>query len=253
MGLGLWLRQELAGLLQIFLPPVCPLCGKTLPSSSLHRQSDRSFCSDCRTGMTPVTSPCCPRCALPYPTLAGSDHLCEECLRRPPPFLWSAAAGIYTGELRHAIHRFKFEGALHLDRALADLLLVALQPRLEVFAPTLLVPVPLHPARLRQRSFNQALLLARHLGRRCDIAVAPRLLRRVRATPPQQGLSAEERRCNLRQAFLLSRPLAGERVLLIDDVMTTGATARACAQVLVEGGASAVAVAVLGRAQRHQL
>lgn len=245
---GLWLRQELAGLLEIFLPPICPLCGK---SQTIAQRG--SFCTDCIAGMTPLTSPCCPRCALPYPTAAGSDHLCEECLRRPPPFLWSAAAGIYEGELRRAIHRFKFDGVLHLDRALADLLLFAIHAPLDDFAPALLVPVPLHPARLRQRSFNQALLVARHLGRRCRIAVAPRLLRRVRATPPQQGLSAEERRHNLRQAFVLSKPLAGERVLLIDDVMTTGATARACAQVLCEGGASAVAVAVLGRAQRHQL
>jgi len=245
---GGWLRQELAGLLQIFLPPVCPLCGKTLAAVS-----PSGFCDTCRSGMTPLTSPCCPRCVLPYPTAAGADHLCEECLRHPPPFLWSAAAGIYDGELRRAIRRFKFDGALHLDRALAELLLVTLHVRLDDFAPALLVPVPLHPSRLRQRSFNQALLLARHLGRRCQIAVAPRLLRRVRATPPQHGLSAEERRSNLRQAFVLSRPLAGERVLLIDDVMTTGATARACAQALRDGGASAVAVAVLGRAQRHQL
>ncbi|HAD03149.1 MAG: hypothetical protein A2091_11160 [Desulfuromonadales bacterium GWD2_61_12] len=243
-----WLKEEWAGLLEIFLPPVCPLCSKSLVG-----MVQKGFCADCRAGMPPLTPPCCPRCALPYPTASGSDHLCEECLRRPPPFLWTAAAGIYDGELRRAIRHFKFNGAFHLDGALAELLREALTVRLDSFAPQLLVPVPLHPSRLRQRSFNQALLLARHLGRHCHIAVAPRLLQRVRATPPQPGLSVEERRRNLRQAFALGRPLTGERVLLIDDVMTTGATARACAEVLRAGGAAEVAVAVLGRAQRQQL
>ncbi len=243
-----WLKEEWAGLLEIFLPPVCPLCSKSLAGVA-----QQVFCADCRAGMSPLTSPCCPRCALPYPTDSGSDHLCEECLRHSPPFLWTVAAGIYDGELRRAIRRFKFEGALHLDHALAELLHESLRPRLDTFIPQLLVPVPLHPTRLRQRSFNQALLLARFLGRRCHITVAPHLLRRVRPTPPQLGLSVADRHSNLRQAFALSRPLAGERVLLIDDVMTTGATARACAEVLRAGGATEVAVAVLGRAQRHQI
>lgn len=243
-----WLKQEWLGLLEIFLPQVCPLCGVHLATTTRN-----GFCSDCRSTMPPLTSPCCPRCALPYPTASGHDHLCEECLRHPPPFLWTAAAGIYDGELRRAIRRFKFDGSFHLDRALGELLHESLAVRLDEYAPHLLVPVPLHSSRLRQRSFNQALLLARDLGRRGKIAVAPRLLRRVRSTPPQPGLSVAERRSNLRHAFALSRPLAGERVLLIDDVMTTGATARACAEVLRAGGATEVAVAVLGRAQRHQI
>lgn len=241
-----WLRAEAAGLLDWLLPPLCPLCCAAAPERE-------GFCATCHADILPLESPCCPHCALPYPTTGGSDHLCEDCLRTPPPFLWTAAAGIYDRALRDAVQRFKFDAALHLDRPLADLLATAVAPRLEEFAPNLLLPVPLHPERLRQRTFNQSLLLARRLGRRWRIPVEARLLRRSRATPPQPGLSAAERRNNLRGAFVLQRPLAGARVLLIDDVMTTGATARECCHVLLEGGAGATAVAVLARARRHQI
>jgi len=105
--------------------------------------------------------------------------------------------------------------------------------------------------RLRERTYNQSLLLARVLGRHWQLPVASRLLLRSRPTLPQQGLPAEERRRNLRGAFALRRELEGERVLLLDDVLTTGATARECARVLLAGGAGEVAVAVLGRARRN--
>jgi ComF family protein len=117
--------------------------------------------------------------------------------------------------------------------------------------PDLLIPVPLHRSRLSERTYNQSLLLARALGKEWRIPVAARRLLRVRATSPQQGLSEQLRRANMKGAFALSAPLAGEKVLLIDDVLTTGATAAECSRILLEGGAGEVGVAVLGRARKN--
>jgi ComF family protein len=191
------------------------------------------------------------RCDLPFAAVDGGDHLCQSCLLDPPPFLWAKSAGLYEATLRRAVHKFKYEGDFNLDRPLAALMEDAMQGLLEDYRPDLLLPVPLYLTRLRQRNYNQALLLARALGRSWQLPVASRLLLRIRPTPPQIGLKAAQRRRNLRGAFCLSRSLQGERVLLIDDVMTTGATARECARTLLDGGAGEVAVAVLARARLH--
>ena len=239
------LREELGELLNFFLPAACPLCGAEFSPSPSH-----PLCRQCLDGMHPVDSPCCPRCSLPYPTENGTDHLCERCLRHPPAFSWVVAAGQYRDSLREAVHRFKYRGVIGLDHALGNLLAAAVTNEHPGFRPDLLVPVPLHPGRLRQRTYNQSLLLARRLARKWRLPVAPRLLVRCRATAPQQGLNAEARRQNLRGAFVLRAPVTGARVLLIDDVLTTGATAEACCRVLLAGGADEIGVAVLGRAVR---
>jgi ComF family protein len=246
-GLNTFLA-EAAGLLDLFLPPACSLCGRELSVPT-----PTHLCSSCRDGIHPISSPFCPRCALPYPTEEGSDHLCEECLRAPPPFAWVRCVGAYEDELRTAVHRFKYEGVFGLDRALGRLLAEALAVEVERFSPDLLVPVPLHPARLRQRTYNQALLLTRRVARSWAVPLAGRLLVRTRPTDPQQALRASLRKKNLHGAFRTSRPLRGERIVVVDDVLTTGATARECARMLKSAGASEVAVAVLGRARRHSL
>jgi ComF family protein len=243
-----WLFGELAGLLDLLLPPACFLCGAALPAASVP-----SFCPACLAALPPLVSPRCPRCALPYPTEEGTDHLCEGCLRDEPAFSWVAAAGVYEGSLRQAVHRFKYQGTVGLDRPLGRMLAEALARQAPGWRPDLIAPVPLHRRRLGERTYNQSLLLARALGRQWRVPVAARLLRRTRPTPSQQGLTAAERRQNLKGAFVTERPLAGERVLLVDDVLTTGATVRECSRVLRAGGAGEVAVAVLARARRHQL
>jgi ComF family protein len=153
--------------------------------------------------------------------------------------------------LREAITAFKYSGRIDLDRPLGRLLAQRLRTAADPREFDLILPVPLHPQRLRERGYNQSLLLARVLSRQLQRPLAPRLLRRLRATPPQQGLNAALRQANLRQAFALSQPLRGEHLLLIDDVVTTTATARECSRVLLEGGAGAVTLAVLARAGRH--
>jgi len=247
MSVRQWLRDEFCGLLHLLLPPACPLCGTELAAAS-----PAGFCPGCVAGIRPLTSPCCPRCALPYGTEDGSDHLCESCLRSEPPFQRVAALGLYEETLRRAVQRFKYEGTIILDRPLGGLLAEVVE-RDRTIRADLLIPVPLHRSRLQERTYNQALLLARVLGRRWRLPVPPRLLVRIRPTPPQQGLKAEVRRQNLQGAFALQRRLNGERVLLIDDVMTTGATVRECSRVLLAGGAGEVSVAVLARARRHHV
>ncbi|PLX96994.1 MAG: amidophosphoribosyltransferase [Desulfuromonas sp.] len=236
-------HRSLRSLCDLLLPPRCLLCEMPAVSSS--------FCSDCLAGFRPLPVHC-PRCALPFAESATIPHLCGDCLSDPPAYDWTEAAGLYEGSLRHAIHLFKFEGRIDLDRPLARQLLSAWEQTSSSFHPDRLVPVPLHPKRLRQRGCNQALLLAHELGRSLKVPVATRLLRRTQETPAQQGLSAENRHQNLKRAFALEEKVrCGERLVLIDDVMTTGATAQECARLLRRGGAAEVGVMVLGRARRH--
>ncbi len=241
-------RAELIALFDLLLPPACPLCRTESPGLP-----HGSLCPECLSDIPLLGPSRCPRCALPYPATDGSAHLCEACLRSEPPFASVAAAGIYGGALRRAVHRFKYEGGVDLDRPLSALLARALLPTLCGVRPDLIVPVPLHRARLRERTYNQALLLARGVARQTGIDLAPRLLERILPTLSQQGLSSRQRRRNLRGAFALREKLDGERIVLIDDVLTTGATAHACSRVLLEGGAGEVVVAVLARAPRHLL
>lgn len=229
---GRWLLRQL-------LPPACPLCKQTLAFGWVE-----PFCPDCWAGFTPLPQARCSSCALPFVAADNSSHLCGRCLIKPPPFTTVYAAGRFNGSLREAVHRFKFNQCYSLDRSLGLLLNRALPAEHD---PELLVPVPLHPRRLRQRSYNQALLLARELGRLRSLPVMP-LLEKVLETESQQGLRAEQRESNLKRAFQTVTELDGERVLLVDDVMTTGATAKACSKVLLDAGAAGVDVAVVGRA-----
>jgi ComF family protein len=242
------LRAEVNGFIDLFFPPLCLLCHAPRGESL-----DPFLCNGCLGGFLPLTSPRCPRCALPFATIGGGDHVCGECLLQPPDFAWTVAAGLYEETLRHAIHRFKFDGTLALDRPLARLLDAAWQRTASAWTPDLIVPVPLHPRRLGQRTYNQALLIARELGRIRQLPVDVRLLVRILPTVAQAGLTARERHRNLLGAFALMRPLSGEKILLIDDVMTTGTTARICATALRAGGAGEVGLAVLARARRNSM
>lgn len=242
-----WLG-DIEGVMDFFFPSQCLLChspGKELFCGAL--------CPSCLQGCPPLHSPRCPCCALPFATIGGGDHLCGECLLHPPDFSLTVAAGLYEETLRSAIHRFKFDGLLSLDRPLTHLLDRAWQRKAAAWTPDLILPVPLHPSRLRQRTYNQALLIARELGRQQKVTVDPSLLIRLLPTVAQVGLSAPARQKNLCGAFALTRRLSGERVLLVDDVMTTGTTARICATTLLSGGAGEVAIAVLARARRNSL
>jgi len=234
--------RVLRAVLDILYPPRCPACGV--------RTLEVTFCDACRARISPAGSPMCDRCGLPYPG-RGPDHPCRSCVERPPRFARARARVAYGPEapspLIQVLARLKYGRDVSLAPVLAKYLLerLPLEP-----AHDLLVPVPLHRDRLRWRGFNQAMSLAKAVGRSHGIAVEPLVLQRTRATPPQVGLDAADRRRNVRGAFAVRQPYLarGRRVLLVDDVMTTGATAHECARVLRAAGAARVDVLVLARA-----
>ncbi|MDF0729783.1 ComF family protein [Pseudomonas entomophila] len=195
----------------------------------------------------------CARCALPLP-LAGLT--CAPCSRRPPPFEQVVAPWHYGFPVDTLISRFKHNRQWPLGRLLAQLLGQALQHRYMegLPRPEQLLPVPLARRRLRQRGFNQAGLLARWLSKQLDIPCDERQLKRPRETLAQQSLGAKARQRNLRQAFSLSpgSDVEGRHIALIDDVLTTGATARAIAQLLRKAGARRVDVYCLARTPKPQ-
>ena len=196
----------------------------------------------------PPPPPLCRCCGVP---LGVSDEYCIECQRHPPGFTQARALGLYLSgadglnPLATAVQRLKYAGRRSAARPLGTLL-AAHYP---FGTDAVLVPVPLYVSRLRARGYNQAVLLARHLGHRLGLPVAPHALRRIRATRAQPGLDATARRQNMVDAFVVAAPesIQGRRVVLIDDVLTTGATASACARVLLAGGADRVDVYTAGR------
>ncbi|MFN2443030.1 MAG: ComF family protein [Thermoanaerobaculia bacterium] len=174
--------------------------------------------------------------------------LCLECLARPEdPLDLIRAWGSYAGALESAIHALKYQGHHFLGGPLAELLFEAWCLDFSSGAD-LVVPVPLHPSRLRRRGYNQAELLSRDFGRRAGIATDAGLLRKMRNTPPQATRNRAERLTGLTRVFLARPEVRGADVLLVDDVCTTGATLRSCAAALRKGGAASVRALVLARA-----
>ena len=249
------LRRALAASIDLLLPPACLLCGKSLPDNHVKQ----SFCQKCQESMLPLGPAHCSCCAQPFPNFTfnsettvesqkSAQHLCGTCLKRPATFSIVHVAGSYQGGIRDAVHRLKYRNQLTLAKPLGQLLTRAFEAAENDFVPDCIVPVPLHLDRLRQRGYNQALEVIRPIAQQLNIPVDTSLLQRIRRTPPQQGLSAIERRSNLRNAFDLTMMPSAQRILLVDDVMTTGETVRECCRTLLEGGIKEVQVAVVARA-----
>lgn len=224
---------------QILLPPVCALCGDPGAFGA-------DLCRACRDDL-PWNRHACRRCALPLPA-ASRGALCGECLRRPPPFDRALAPFRYAPPLDHLLLGLKHRRRLDAAHSLGGLMAGWLAQRIHE-PPELILPVPLHPARLRRRGFNQSLELARRIASALELPLAGRCCRRLRDTPPQAELNAPQRRRNLRGAFEVSAPLPS-RVAVIDDVMTTGSTARELTRCLRRAGAKEIEVWVCARAGR---
>lgn len=238
--------------LDLFYPARCAACDAVL------ERPDDLFCPACVLTLSPLVD-ACPRCARPSPAAGARRAPCLACLERPPRFCAAVAGFEFGGAVAEAIRRLKWGHMPELAPALGVLLLEALRRAPADFADLdVIVPVPLHARRLRKREFNQAALLAaalREAARAGDaplgrVALDARALERTRDTPPQTGLDALQRRHNVLDAFVARDParVRKKRVLVVDDVMTTGATADACAAALARAGAAAVLVLTLGRA-----
>ena len=239
-------KQFLGALLDVILPPTCHICRSFIPDAdTLH------ICPDCRERLPLVTSPICSLCGVPY-TGIGADHYCSVCSLHPPCYDYARAHFLYEGPIRDLIHTFKYNRHTHLRHPLALLTLEGIHKELTDFEPHLIIPVPLHRSRLRQRGFNQAVLLGKVLARHLSLPLIPDALTRTRATEPQIELSAAERRENVKGAFAVKKPerIAGKRILLLDDVMTTGSTMNECAKELKKAGAAAVVAVTTARTAR---
>lgn len=235
-------RQAFTATLELLLPPDCLLCAQPLTSSS-----STNLCPDCFSQVTPIGAGHCTCCAQPFRS-PSSNHLCGICLQQPPDFSVVHAAGLYQGTIKEAVQRLKYRGQLTLAKPLSGLVLTSLTEQDKTFIPDKIIPVPLHIKRLRKRGYNQALEIARPIAKSLNVPLDVKMLQRARNTPHQQGLSAKDRRKNLRNAFTLTRMPAAEKILLIDDVMTTGETLRECSRTLMNSGAQEIRAAVAGRA-----
>ncbi len=215
------------------------------------------LCPACRDGFMPVTPPVCPVCGLMFKSREGPDHMCGQCIRRPRRFRAARAAGVYEQVFMDLIHALKYQGKLRAADSLALVLLCRFLRHWRPEDVDVLMPVPLHIRKLRQRGFNQALLLIRdwpgaaaRFGADVScIRIDWTALVRIRETRSQVGVSREDRIRNIRGAFAVVRPetARGKRILLIDDVLTTGSTADECARVLAQSGAASVDVLTLAQ------
>ena len=232
------------GLIDLIFPPLCAFCG-----TPLTEDDQGEICPCCLGNIRFISPPICPTCGFPFPMEVGEDHLCGQCLRTNWHFGIARAFGLYEGTIREAIHLLKYGGKAFLARHLAGLLDKG-YPFIDYASYDLLVPVPLHPKRLRERGFNQALLLGRAIARREGVSCNGFVLKKARWSPPQIDLSPREREKNVKGSFAVvdSAKVEGKRVLLIDDVMTTGSTVNECARELLKAGTMEVDVFTLARA-----
>lgn len=214
----------------------CLLCGAL--------SHDGLCCAACDADLPRLDAAHCPVCALP--TMAG--EVCGQCLKDPPAFDRTVAAFSYSFPVNQLIKALKFHERLILVDFLADRLAAQVEVR-----PDLLVALPLHPARLQERGFNQSQLLAARIAKRLRVPLLADACRRVRDTPPQSALPWKERGKNMRGAFEVaaSAGLRGKHVAIVDDVMTTGASTGELARALKQAGASEVSVWVVARTLPH--
>lgn len=227
--------------LDVVFPERCVGCDVVLS------QPRAFFCEDCAHEVEAIASPACRSCSEPGQHEAG---VCERCRRRPPKFKTAFAPLEHAGAVARAIQRFKYEGHPELARPLGALLVQRAHAFLAQ-APDLVVPLPLHAARYRERGYDQTALLAVEIARLGRRTLRDDALTRVKPTARQVGQSDEERAANVAGAFEASPTVKGARLLLVDDVLTTGATANEAAHALLQAGAVEVQVLTLARAVRE--
>ena len=232
-------------LINTLFPTSCAVCEEPLRNDPVP-----FFCRSCWNMLSPISGPCCPKCGRPFGSPVALRfspfHRCGPCRTRPFAFTQAWSLYPYASPMKEAIGLFKYQGKLSLTRTLTRALIQAL-PALPPIDG--LMAVPLHPSRLRAREYNQSSLLAYRLSRHLHLPVYYSCLIRTRPTPPQTTLKKKARLTNLRRAFAVSNPLLikGKRILLVDDVLTTGATLHECAKTLRRAGSGPVYGLTLAR------
>ncbi len=228
----------------LIFPPRCLACETVLG------ERRTSLCADCFARIKYIHSPLCSCCGQPFSEPGVGDHVCGDCLSSPPPFTAARSLGLYEGVLMEVIHRFKYGGKISAGEQLGELMACCSYPAFAVTDYSLIMPVPLHLRRLRQRGFNQALILSRQISRRYGLDLDFLSLKRDIFTEPQVGLGRDRRESNIKGAFTIVDPgrIMNEKIILVDDVYTTGSTAKECARALLKSGAEEVAVLTVARA-----
>jgi ComF family protein len=229
--------------LDMLYPRSCIGCGISAPETFSY------ICWDCWTDVNKVEPPFCSLCGDPVAGAVDHDFICYACSAEMPSFDSARSAVRYHGVVGEALRMLKYEKALWLAPDLAQLMHNCLKGEYPDLEFDLLVPVPLFHVRRREREYNQSAVLAAALGRRMGCRSVQRVLHRIRPTATQTNLTAPQRLSNVHNAFQSRREklLSGKRVLLVDDVMTTGATVNACAKALKKGGATSVHVLTAAR------
>lgn len=232
------LRRYLEQTLERLYPPTCVLCGAA-------GRGGLDLCAGCVADL-PRNRHRCARCALPLAPTAAAQALCGACQRQPPPFDLCSAAFRYDEPMPALVGGAKFRSRMDLVRLLGCCLARALRED-DVEMPDAIVPVPLHPRRLRERGYNQALEIARVVSRELGVPIDARSCARILSTAPQAGLAQKQRRRNVRGAFQVVRTPAATRIAILDDVVTTGSTVAELAKVLRNAGVGRVQVWAVAR------
>lgn len=231
-----------ARLLNLFFPPGCLICEARVPAHG-------TLCTECWTNVPFISAPLCACCGLPLEFVVDEHTLCGECLAEHPPYSRARAAFLYNEHSRSLVLKLKYQDQMQLAKIYGGWLSNA--GRELIAASDVMVPVPLHYWRMVRRRYNQSAVLARAIANHCELPMLPDGLLRTRHTAQQTGLTRNQREKNVSGAFSVNKKhtpaIKGKSILLIDDVMTTGATLNACTKTLLKAGAAQVSVLTLAR------
>jgi len=228
----------------VIFPPQCLACAERVDLSP-----SQLFCVSCWMKVKFIEGSLCTVCGLPFLNSAAKSHVCGSCLEKKPFFALARGVVSFETVIMEVVHKFKYGRDLSLGEALGSLFAEFSFSDMTFSDYKMIIPVPLHKQKLRERGFNQALLLAKKIGKKYSLPVNFSLLKRHKFTLTQTGLNRREREENIKGAFSVvdRKAVVGESLILIDDVFTTGATVNECARTLLKAGARKVAVLTLAR------
>lgn len=220
-------------LMTLVFPHKCAACGKTMPGKRVEM-----LCETCDRQLHPITEPRCKRCSKPIADI--TQELCEDCSQREYVVSYGKALYLYDERMQQVIRQFKYEGRFEIGNYFAERMADAFGEWIYRERLDMILPVPIHKKRLRFRGFNQAAVMAEYLGGCLGMPVLSDLLIRTEDTKPQKTLDMHKRIANLQKGFAVTKPVVGKRILLVDDIYTTGATLEACGKVLKKAGSEKI-------------